>query len=364
MFLRNCWYAAGFSDDFGRQLTARTLLGEPVVIYRTRAGAAVALEDRCAHRRLPLSVGRLEGDQVQCAYHGLVYDGTGACTKVPGQDRVPPTARLRVWPVADRHGYLWIWMGDAEAADPDLIPDYSWIDAAGENVFRISLHLECNYRLVFDNLLDLSHLAYVHSTTTGNPALAEDAVLKTERVGDRVQIRRWIRDAVPARTFVDFAGYTGRANLWQISEYQAPSYVRVSYGSCDAATPVREDDDIWSPGTWGFRVFHGLTPETERTSHQFRTVTYDPGQTPAELIEEFHRQCDQIIVEDQEIFAIQQRALDTDPRGLSAADMSSTAPIAADQGLTMARRMLDERLAEEAGETAAAPLRLAAEGPR
>ena len=113
-----------------------------------------------------------------------------------------------------------------------------------------------------DNLLDLSHLAYVHSTTTGNAALAEDAVVKTSREKDTVQIKRWVRNVMPAATFVQFGGYTGRANLWQISEYSPPSYVRVSYGSSDAAVPITEDDDIWNHGAWGFKVFHGLTPET------------------------------------------------------------------------------------------------------
>jgi phenylpropionate dioxygenase-like ring-hydroxylating dioxygenase large terminal subunit len=159
MFLRNCWYAAGFSDDFGHALTARTFLGEAVVIYRTEKGAPIALEDRCAHRRLPLSMGRLDGDRVECAYHGLVYDHSGACIKIPGQASVPQGARVRAYPVLDRHTYLWIWMGNPKLADPALIPDYSAIDTAGERTSRIRLHLRCNYLLTVDNLLDLSHLA-------------------------------------------------------------------------------------------------------------------------------------------------------------------------------------------------------------
>jgi phenylpropionate dioxygenase-like ring-hydroxylating dioxygenase large terminal subunit len=350
MFLRNCWYAAGFSDDFGRSLTARTFLNEAVVLYRRRDGVPVALEDRCAHRRLPLSMGRLlEEDAIECLYHGLVYDGSGTCVKVPGQASVPASARVRSYPVVDRHSYLWIWMGEAEAADPALIPDYSYIDAAGDNVMRIRLHLECNYMLVFDNLLDLSHLAYVHATTTGNPSLAEDAVVKTAREGEKVLIKRWVRDVPPSRSFVDFGGYRGRVNLWQVSEYQAPCYIRVSYGSSDASVPLEEEADIWSEGHWGFKVLHGLAPETERTTHQFRTIAYDPGRTAPELVAELNRQNDQIIKEDQAIFAVQQRALDTDPRGLSALDLQSAAPIQADRGLTLARALLARRLEEEGG---------------
>ena len=147
MFLRNCWYAAGFSEDFGRTLTARTYLGEAVVMYRAEDGTPVALEDRCAHRRLPLSMGRLDGNRIECAYHGLLYDESGTCIKIPGQTSVPQGARVRGYPVLDRHTYLWIWMGDPKLADPRLIPDYSAIDEAGESTSRIRLHLECNYLL-------------------------------------------------------------------------------------------------------------------------------------------------------------------------------------------------------------------------
>jgi vanillate O-demethylase monooxygenase subunit len=356
MFLRNAWYAAGFADEFGQHLTARTYLNEAVVVYRTRDGRAVAFEDRCAHRRLPLSMGRLVNDEIECGYHGLVYDCSGKCVKIPGQKResIPSGARVRTYPVVDRHCYLWIWMGDPARADASLIPAFGALDAPGASRHRIKLHLQCNFQLVVDNLLDLSHLAYVHSTTTGNAAVAENAVVKTTRAGDTVQIKRWVRDVTPGPTFVQFGGYQGRANLWQISEYSPPTYVRVSYGSSDASVPITEDDDIWSHGTWGFKVLHGLTPETERTTHQFRYVAYDPRFVDSAAVAEFHRQCDQIITEDRDIFHVQQRALDSDPRGFSAQDLRSTAPIHADQGLTLARRILEQRLQTEAWSAATA----------
>src|SRR5262245_18646292 len=190
MFLRNAWYAAGFSDEFGRQLTARTYLNEAVVIYRTRDGRPVAFEDRCAHRRLPLSMGRLTDDNVECGYHGLVYDCGGNCVKIPGQSResVPAGGGRPTYPLRSRHCCLWIWMGEPALAYPALIPDFGALEAPGTARHRIKLHLDCNFQLVVDNLLDLSHLAYVHSTTTGNASMAEDAVVKTLRTGDTVQI--------------------------------------------------------------------------------------------------------------------------------------------------------------------------------
>ena len=104
-------------------------MNEPVVFYRTEDGTPVALEDRCPHRRLPLSMGKLVGDDVlQCHYHGLRFDRTGACVRVPGQDMIPATARVKTYPVVERYKWLWIWMGDPALADPAKIPDYHWFD--------------------------------------------------------------------------------------------------------------------------------------------------------------------------------------------------------------------------------------------
>jgi vanillate monooxygenase len=349
MFLRNAWYAAGFSDEFGRSLLARTFLNEAVVIFRAQDGKAVAFEDRCAHRRLPLSMGRLIGDQVECGYHGLVYDCSGGCVKIPGQPAksIPPTAKVRTYPVVDRHFYLWIWMGDPTRADPRLIPDYSLIGAPGGDRHRIKLHVLCNYQLIIDNLLDLSHLPYVHSTTTGSPPLSENAVVKTVRTGNTVHVKRWVRDVVPSPTFAQFGRYKGRVNLWQVSEYSPPSYVRVGYGSSDASLPLGEDDDIWRRGAWGFNVLHGITPETDTTTHQFRYVAYTPNFGDAAVMAEFNRQNDQIITEDRDIFAVQQRALNTDYRGFSAQELHSNVAIHADGGLLAARRILEQCLKEE-----------------
>jgi nitrite reductase/ring-hydroxylating ferredoxin subunit len=84
-FVRNAWYVAGWSQDLGKdQLLARTILNQPVVLYRKADGGVAALEDRCAHRFAPLSAGRLVGDdRVQCLYHGLEFDPAGNCAKNP-----------------------------------------------------------------------------------------------------------------------------------------------------------------------------------------------------------------------------------------------------------------------------------------
>ena len=119
MFLRNYWYVAASDSEIGRKPFRRIIMNEPIVFYRTEDGTPVALEDRCPHRRLPLSMGKLVGDDVlQCYYHGLRFDRTGACVRVPGQDMIPASARVKAYPVVDRYKWLWIWMGDPALADP------------------------------------------------------------------------------------------------------------------------------------------------------------------------------------------------------------------------------------------------------
>lgn len=341
MFLENFWYVAGFPDEFAGKLVARTFLGQAVVLFRASDGGMVAFEDRCAHRRLPLSLGRLQDDTVECGYHGLVYDRSGACIKVPGQERIPRGARVRSYPVVDRHAYVWIWMGDPELADESKIPDFSRLTDPKLGRHRIALHILGNYQLIVDNLLDLSHLPYVHGTTTGNAPVSEDAKVANERHGDTVQVKRWAKDVPPSRTFAEFGEYGGNIDMWMISQFQPPSYIRVSYGSVPARSGVPENgppgEAIWQPGHWGFQVFHGLTPETDVTTHQFRYILHEKGAADEATTAEFYRQNDQIINEDRVIFEAQQKALSSDPHGSTADDLKSDAAIVADGGLDLAR---------------------------
>ncbi|TGT63233.1 aromatic ring-hydroxylating dioxygenase subunit alpha, partial [bacterium M00.F.Ca.ET.159.01.1.1] len=121
MFLRNCWYVAAWDHEVADRLVPTRILGEDIVLYRRTDGVVAALEDACPHRKLPLSMGRIKGDTVECGYHGLTFDSTGTCTRVPGAEKIPHVACVRSYPIAERYGLLWIWMGEAAKADPDLI---------------------------------------------------------------------------------------------------------------------------------------------------------------------------------------------------------------------------------------------------
>src|SRR5215813_704975 len=162
MFLRNYWYVAASAAEIGRKPFARMILGEPVVFFRTEDGAPVAFEDRCAHRHLPLSMGKLVGDRLQCHC-------TGQCVRIPGQELIPPSAKVKTYPVTERHRWVWIWMGDPALADPARITDFHWLDDPAWGAKASYLHVKANWQLVVDNLLDLTHLAFVHVGRLGAP---------------------------------------------------------------------------------------------------------------------------------------------------------------------------------------------------
>ena len=173
-FVRNAWYVAAWQHEVeAGQALSREILGTPVLLYRTADGTPVALEDRCCHRALPLSMGRVLGDRIECGYHGLQFDRAGDCVAVPGQIAIPPGARVPAYPLVERDRFVWIWMGDADRMDPADIPAFHWLDHPDWRAKPSYLHIRCNYQLLIDNLLDLSHLPFVHPTTLGEMGVAE-----------------------------------------------------------------------------------------------------------------------------------------------------------------------------------------------
>ena len=154
-FVRNQWYVAAWGHELGRSLLARRILGDPLVLYRTERGEPVALADRCSHRLMPLSMGKLIGDRIQCGYHGMEFDCAGRAVRVPNQDRVPANAFVRRYPVIERMGMIFIWTGDPEKAvgvEPHIVPQWGakgWTLSTGPLT-----HIKANYQLLTENLAD------------------------------------------------------------------------------------------------------------------------------------------------------------------------------------------------------------------
>jgi vanillate O-demethylase monooxygenase subunit len=212
---------------------------------------------------------------------------------------------------------------------------------------RTKLHarIACNYQLIIDNLLDLSHLAFVHSTTVGSIELADAAVVKTERIEGGVRTSRWTLDVPPARTYAQFGRYECNVDRWQLTDFRAPCTLVIRNGSAKAGTGAPEGGVGEQP--WEFIVCHAITPESDRTTSYFWTVTHDFGADDPEATAEFHRQCHQVIGEDIAVFTAQQRTLDLKPD-------ARLIDIRYDQGPNEARRLIDRLLAEERGDAAPA----------
>ena len=247
MFLRNCWYVAAWDHEVGRDLKPFRILGEDIVLYRKTDGAAAALEDACPHRKLPLSMGRIKGDDVECGYHGLTFDCTGTCTRVPGAEKIPHVARVQSYPLVERYGLLWIWLGEAEKADPAKIFQVEhWGDPAWGVNRGESMTLDCNYLYMSDNLLDPSHVSWVHQTSFGGVKAMEDVPLQTTIGEDGVIVWRWMIDQAPSPFYAPFLKFKGNCDRKQHYEVRYPSNAIIKAIFVPAATggegkPYHED---------------------------------------------------------------------------------------------------------------------------
>lgn len=297
MLVRNSWYVAAEPQEIGRQPVARTILNEPIVFWRAEDGTPVAFEDRCCHRRMPLRKAAVEGDILRCHYHGLEFEPSGECRRVPGQTTVPPGARVRTYPLVEKYNWLWIWMGDPALADESRIVPYPWktSDAWGDK--GTNFHVNADYRLIVDNLLDLTHLAYVHQSTIGNQAVAENAKIRTLRGEDSVTVARWIVNQPPPPTYVKAGGFAPDqlVDRWQIIEWRPPSFVRLFTGAAPGAAEGKDfgfiDIERETPaGGLGLRNLNAITPETETTCHYFWSQCQDVKPDSAEFTDMVYKQ--------------------------------------------------------------------------
>jgi phenylpropionate dioxygenase-like ring-hydroxylating dioxygenase large terminal subunit len=224
MFLKNAWYVAAWDREVTRELRRVTVLGEHLVLYRTQAGQPIALEDACIHRKLPLSMGRLLDDHVECGYHGILYDTNGRCVHMPGSKRIPSIARIHSYPAVSRYGMVWVWMGDPAQADAETIfPVEHWDDPSWGRNLGDSMVFSCNYLFVTDNLLDPSHVAWVHRTSFGNEA-CEESSIETTNAPNGITAWRWMVDVEVAPFYASWVRFKGRCDRLQHYEVRYPSH--------------------------------------------------------------------------------------------------------------------------------------------
>jgi phenylpropionate dioxygenase-like ring-hydroxylating dioxygenase large terminal subunit len=337
IYLRNSWYMIAWANELANGMMSRTVMDERILVYRKEHGGFVALEDRCPHRFARLSKGSLKDDKVVCGYHGLTFDETGECVANPFAAS-PPRCRVRSYPVLERHGSIWIWMGSPALADAGRLPDLSCL--ALPKVRPGYYPLQASYRLLVDNILDLSHVEFVHKGTFGGTGMLLGGTFTSTIDGD-VVVATW--DSLPApideltAAFMGVPESTGRLiDRWAIVRWQPASIMTLELGGAWTGVP-REEGTVFK--TLNLET---STPESSTTSHYFYSwPPMDPE--PSEL----YGGLDPVADEDAPIMASCQSNMGGEE------DFWSLKPVVLpnDSGGVTARRRLEHLIARENQET-------------
>lgn len=336
-YLRNAWYVAAWSDEVGRSMLSRTLLDQPIVLYRKENGDAVAIGNACAHRFAPLHMGKLVGDVVQCPYHGLQYAADGKCVLNPhGDGMIPRRMAVPSYPLMERHRMIWLWMGDPEKADPATIPDFSCHEDPTMAMVSGVIEMNANYQLVTDNLLDLGHAEFVHEGVLSSDAITRSK-LETIQKGTTLYANRWCPDGAPAPAWVPyFDGYDKPVDHWLYMRWDAPAHMLLDAG-------VTKVGDTRSKGAWVYGT-DILTPKDKNTTYYFWAVTRayrvnDPsaGEFWYSATRHAFEKQDQVIIEAQQVMLGDRSFEDTKPVMFSI-----------DSGAQRARRLLEKLITDDA----------------
>jgi len=308
MFLRNTWYVAGWDEDVTRDLKQVKILGEKIVLYRTESGSPVALFDACPHRKLPLSKGRLLGDKIECGYHGLTFDCSGMCIRVPGQNNIPTSANVRSYPVVSRYGLVWIWMGDGSLADPAKIFNVSHYDDPEWGINKgDAMPFDCNYLYITDNLLDPSHVAWVHQSSFGNSATEEEP-LEVSSTENSVIVSRWMYDTEVAPFYQSLVPFDGKCDRKQHYEVFYPSlaYIKAIF------TPVGtggEDKKLPANQVFQMDSYNFMTPVDEYTTRYYWFQIRNLAPNDSKISEYMSKSVEAAFNEDREILTDVQKGM-------------------------------------------------------
>ncbi|MDE2410363.1 MAG: Rieske 2Fe-2S domain-containing protein [Sphingomonadales bacterium] len=336
-FLRNVWYMIGWSEELGDGLLARRIADRPTVFFRKADGSVAALLDRCPHRFAPLSRGERDGDRIVCGYHGLTFDAAGACVRNPFSDKIPAGARVDSWLCEERDGIIWMWGGAAEEADHDAIPDFAVVrDQPGRKVLRGYTLVRAPYEFCTDNLLDLSHIEFVHRGTFAGDGVIFAGKHSVIDEGATLHSNWWMPGvAAPLPTRPPFA--EGElTDHWLDMRWNAPASMRLDIGATRPGRPREE----------GFQVggqAHIVTPETATTAHYFTANARHENIDSVE-VDEFLRTlfAQAFDVEDKPM-------IEASYARMEAPDFWAAKPLSLgiDQGGTRARRKIEAMLKAE-----------------
>lgn len=344
-FIRNTWYVASWSHKLaaGKPTSVR-LLGEAVALYRTATGRAVALQDRCSHRFAPLSMGRCEGESLRCMYHGLKFEPDGSCSEIPGQNVIPPQARVRSYPVVERHGWIWVWPGDPKLADETLIPPIIGPDEGDYFLGKGDLDYRAPANLIWDNLLDFSHLAYVHANSFNATETWGETRPAFSALPRGVRVDRWVLDQPPL-----FG--TQRTDQWFTYDFLVPGFLILKTLTFPVGTAASFGLQEPSPAGWIQNSYsaHAITPMSDDTARYFFTFGPHKQGSTEEASDAFIKIAFAAFAEDQAFIEAQAGVIREQP-GLR------VMPTGADRGITMFHLLMDRLAKEEQAARATAKL--------
>jgi phenylpropionate dioxygenase-like ring-hydroxylating dioxygenase large terminal subunit len=313
---RDQWYVAAYGAEIGPALFSRTVCGESILFWRTASGRVTAMADRCVHRRFPLSEPptRLVDDQVICGYHGFTYAEDGHCVAVPGQTRVPRTARLTTYPVVEQDSFVWVWIGDPVLADDTAIPRAPWLTSPDYATVCGMEPLAARFGLLVDNLLDLSHETYLHGGYIGTPEVANTPITtEVDEEAGIVHVSRRMADAECPPFYSRSTGLTGRITRWQDIEYAPPCLYKLH--SRIAPVGCLPNADGTDPDAFHVEVVYAITPETEHTTHDFWAVARDFALEDEEVSRFLAESNRTVVLQDVAALDVLERVIASEPDG-------------------------------------------------
>ena len=296
MFLYDRWYAAAQSSEVKDNPVAVCVLNEPIVLFRLKNGQVVALEDRCPHRHAPLSRGEVKDDTIQCVYHGLRYNQTGRCVHIPTQEEIPINLKVKTYTSIERHGLIFLWIRGRSDPQEKLFYRFPWNEEEDWEEVFLQFDANFNYELLIDNLMDLSHLGYLHKATIGIEAVAEHASQKTTREGERVKVTREMLNIDQAPTHLKLTGYNGKVDRWQSIEFCPPGYFWVQTGSAVEGKGIQEatGEDLLIKRN----SVHMVVPKSENSTNYFYKTVHKADRFTKNMEKVFKEQMTNTFLED------------------------------------------------------------------
>jgi vanillate O-demethylase monooxygenase subunit len=264
-YVRNSWYCLGRSNEFSAEkLTGHTVCDRPMVAWRTRSGEVVVYDDRCAHKRFPLSKGRLMPDgTLECAYHGMRYDTSGKCVMIPSHPTGPisPRAVVNAFPAIEQDGVVWVWPGDpakTHLRKPPRLPEVG--NDAFENITLGPLEIASSYFLLIENVIDITHFYPLHDGNIGDIGTSRMPVELTEGETDGykwVGMTRKVKNYQQSPYYADWFHheFVDRHNTQFVL---SPGTVRVAMRSWPAGHEGNDELER------SYSLYHLITPITAK----------------------------------------------------------------------------------------------------